>query len=226
MRVMMFVRRDPAIEMLPEDQAEMPDQVSAWVEEMPQRGTRLHGAVFEPADLARTVRLRDGKPQITSVPSALTPNTSADTTFSNALIWTKRSTSLPGTRSRGSVRSNSVRLPRCDDQPRPVHIGTSARYRRQVRAGRRSFVRTRLDRQIALIPGAWRAAKVCRFCWTDGDEPRGQDPPSSRACPSPSPRQCAARDHANAHPLPSRLPHRRRLTNALESVGVGPEAID
>jgi hypothetical protein len=68
MRVMMFVRRDPAIEMLPEDQAEMPDQVSAWVEEMAQRGIRLHGAVFEPADLARTVRLRDGKSQVTSGP--------------------------------------------------------------------------------------------------------------------------------------------------------------
>ena len=66
MRVMMFVRRDPAIEMRPEDRAEMPDQVSAWVEEMAQRGIRLHGAVFEPADLARTVRLRGGKPQITS----------------------------------------------------------------------------------------------------------------------------------------------------------------
>jgi len=44
----------------------MPDQVSAWVEEMAQRGIRLHGAVFEPADLARIVRLRDGKPQVAS----------------------------------------------------------------------------------------------------------------------------------------------------------------
>jgi hypothetical protein len=65
---MMFVRRDPAIEMLPEDRAAMPDQVSAWVDEMAQRGIRLHGAVFEPPDLARTVRLRDGKPQVTSGP--------------------------------------------------------------------------------------------------------------------------------------------------------------
>jgi hypothetical protein len=66
MRVMMFVRRDPAIEIRPEDRAEMPAQVSAWVEEMAQRGIRLHGAVFEAADLARTVRLRDGKPQVTT----------------------------------------------------------------------------------------------------------------------------------------------------------------
>jgi hypothetical protein len=66
MRVMMFVRRDPAIEMRPEDRADMPNQVSAWVEEMAQRGIRLHGAVFEPPDLGRTVRLRDGKPHVTS----------------------------------------------------------------------------------------------------------------------------------------------------------------
>jgi hypothetical protein len=51
---MMFVRRDPSIEMPPEDRASMSEQVREWVAELERRGIRLHGAVFEPPEAALT----------------------------------------------------------------------------------------------------------------------------------------------------------------------------
>ena len=63
---MMFVRRDPSIEMPPEDRTAMPAQVGAWVAEMERRGIRLHGAVFEPPEATRTDRLVDGDAHVTS----------------------------------------------------------------------------------------------------------------------------------------------------------------
>jgi hypothetical protein len=55
------------------------------------------------------------------------------------------------------------------------------RFDSGMAGGSRWFVRSRLDRQIALVPGTRLAAQLFWFCWTDGDEPGlGQD--SLRGC--------------------------------------------
>jgi hypothetical protein len=69
-KFMMFVCRDPSIEMPPEDRAAMPNRMSAWVEEMTRRKIRLQGDVFEPGDAARTARVIGGESQVTDGPFA------------------------------------------------------------------------------------------------------------------------------------------------------------
>jgi hypothetical protein len=58
MRLLMFVYRDESIEFTPEDRANIGPEVTAWVEEMEQRGVRQQGDVLAaPADTV-TVRVR------------------------------------------------------------------------------------------------------------------------------------------------------------------------
>jgi hypothetical protein len=58
---MLFIYPDRSVELSPEQRAEIPAAVGAWVEEMDGRGVRLQGHVLAPASEAATVRVREGK---------------------------------------------------------------------------------------------------------------------------------------------------------------------
>jgi hypothetical protein len=59
-KFMLFMSVDPSVTLSPEQKANMPAAVGAWVGEMDERGVRLQGDVLAPAGESKNVRVRDG----------------------------------------------------------------------------------------------------------------------------------------------------------------------
>jgi hypothetical protein len=72
MKYLMFVCIDEAIELSPEEGAQMGAAADAWVEEMTRRGIRLAGQRLRPVSDATTVQMRGGEVMIADGPFAET----------------------------------------------------------------------------------------------------------------------------------------------------------
>jgi hypothetical protein len=72
MKYLMFVCIDEAIELSPEEGAQMGAAADAWVEEMTGRGIRLAGQRLRPVSDATTVQVRGGAVMIADGPFAET----------------------------------------------------------------------------------------------------------------------------------------------------------
>ena len=59
MKFMLFIYPDLSVELSPEQRAQIPAAVGAWIEEMDGRGVRSQGHVLKPANEATTVRVRN-----------------------------------------------------------------------------------------------------------------------------------------------------------------------
>ena len=59
MKFVLFIYPDLSVELSPEQRAQIPAAVGAWIEEMDGRGVRLQGHVLKPAGEATTVRVRN-----------------------------------------------------------------------------------------------------------------------------------------------------------------------
>ena len=72
MKYLMFVCIDEAIDLSPEEGAQMGAAADAWVEEMAGRGIRLTGQRLRPVSDATTVQVRGGEVVIADGPFAET----------------------------------------------------------------------------------------------------------------------------------------------------------
>jgi hypothetical protein len=72
MKYLMFVCIDEAIDLSPEEGAQMGAAADAWVEEMAGRGIRLTGQRLRPVSDATTVQVRGGEVMIADGPFAET----------------------------------------------------------------------------------------------------------------------------------------------------------
>ena len=61
MKFMLFIYPDRSVQLTPEQRAEIPAAVGAWVDEMDRRGVRVQGHVLAPPTEAATLRVRDGE---------------------------------------------------------------------------------------------------------------------------------------------------------------------
>ena len=68
MRFMLFICPDPGLQLAPEDEAAIPAQVETWANDLADRGIRLMGHVFEPAEQAKTIRRSEEEVQIKDGP--------------------------------------------------------------------------------------------------------------------------------------------------------------
>jgi hypothetical protein len=66
MRFMMFVCSDSA----PDDRAEQPGEIEAWLHDVESRGKRIDGDRLRPVGDAKTVRMRGGKKMVSDGPFA------------------------------------------------------------------------------------------------------------------------------------------------------------
>jgi len=68
MKFMLFMSVDKSVELTPEQRAQVPGAVGAWVAEMDARGVRLQGDVLASATDAKNVRVRGGAVQVVDGP--------------------------------------------------------------------------------------------------------------------------------------------------------------
>lgn len=72
MKYMLMICRDQSIELSPEERAEMPGSVEAWMADVNSRGIHLLGQELRPVSDATTVRMRAGEILIADGPFAET----------------------------------------------------------------------------------------------------------------------------------------------------------
>jgi hypothetical protein len=68
MRYMLFVCADPDLQLSDEEEAALPGEVERWGAALADRGIRLMGHVFEPAENAKTIRRRNADVQVADGP--------------------------------------------------------------------------------------------------------------------------------------------------------------
>jgi hypothetical protein len=72
MKYLLMVCRDQSIELSPEERAQMPGSVDAWLGDLTSRGIHLLGHELRPVTDATTVRMREGEVLMADGPFAET----------------------------------------------------------------------------------------------------------------------------------------------------------
>ncbi len=65
---MLFVCAEPDLQLAPEDEATLPNEVERWATDLADRGIRILGHVFEPVADAKTIRRRGDDLTVTDGP--------------------------------------------------------------------------------------------------------------------------------------------------------------
>ena len=91
MKYMLMFWVDESAEVTADDDAAMMIAVKAWVEQMTERGVRLHGAPLRSAGDAKIVRVRDGGLLVSDGPFAETKEQIGGYASSSAPTWTRPS---------------------------------------------------------------------------------------------------------------------------------------